>query len=145
MYSAFIDLKGAFDSVNRDLLWRKLSNWGIDQRLLFLIQRLHSSNTCRIRIDRAGTLTDNIPVTKGVRQGCILAPLLFNLFLADLPSSLTGTDFSPPALNNSSTPLLMYADDALLLSITKLGLRKLLLSFQQYCSSNDLTLSLIHI
>lgn len=50
LYSAFIDLRGAFDSIDRNILWRKLIKWGIDPCLLFLIQQLHSSNTCRSRV-----------------------------------------------------------------------------------------------
>lgn len=86
---AFIDLRGAFDSVNRELLWNKLASWGVDLRLLFLIRKLHSSNYCQVWTNQSGSLSDKIPVTKGVRQGCILAPLLFNLFLADLRPHLT--------------------------------------------------------
>lgn len=80
LYVAFIDLRAAFDSVNRQLLWKKLVDWGMPPCLLFLLRKLHSANFCQVRYDHHGSLTDNIPVNKGVRQGCILAPFLFNLF-----------------------------------------------------------------
>ena len=74
------------------------------------------------------------------RQGCILAPSLFNLFLADLPPALPSSGTSPPSLNGVPVPIL-YADDAVLLSITKPGLRLLLSSFQEYCFSNELLIN----
>lgn len=95
LFSAFIDLRGAFDSIDRSILWRKLVKWEIDPCLFFLIQQLHSSNTCRIHLDCSGTLTDNIPVNKGVRQGCILTSFLFNLYLADLLSFLPQESLLP--------------------------------------------------
>lgn len=141
LFAAFIDLQGAFDSINRALLWKKLLNWGIGQRLLFLLQQLHSHNNCQIRLPFTNTLSSSFPINKGVRQGCILAPLLFNLFLADLPSSLTPTPHSFPVINNKPTPILLYADDTVLLALTKSGLRELISKFQVYCHSNDLVIN----
>ena len=91
---AFIDLKAAFDSVNRLILWKKLAAWGIPPRLLFLICKLHSANSCQVRYDCYGSVSQKIPVTRGVRQGCILAPFLFNLFLADLRPQLSPAENS---------------------------------------------------
>ena len=141
LFAAFVDLQGAFDSVNRSLLWDKLSQWGIDPRLLFLLRRLHSSNTCQIRLPNSNTLTDRFQVNRGVRQGCILAPLLFNLFLADLPPFLCKATNSSPSLNGAPLSVLLYADDAVLLSLSKAGLRLLLAKFQDYCSINDLSIN----
>lgn len=141
LFVAFIDLQGAFDSVNRNLLWNKLENWGIDHRLLFLLRQLHSQNRCQIRIPSSNVLSSSFPINKGVRQGCILAPLLFNLFLADLPLHLTSNTVSLPVINNLPVPLLLYADDAVLLALTKSGLRELLSKFQNYCKNNNLIIN----
>ena len=141
LFAAFVDLRGAFDSVNRNLLWDKLNNWGIEPRLLFLLRRLHSSNICQIRLPNSYELSDKLLVDKGVRQGCVLAPLLFNLFLADLPSSLSASTNAAPSLNGSPISVLLYADDAVLLSLTKAGLRRTLSKFQTFCSANDLVIN----
>lgn len=117
---AFIDLRRAFDSVNRELLWNKLASWGIDLHLLFLISKLHSSNYCQT--NQSGSLSDKIPITKEVCQGCILALLLFNLFLADLSPYLTHCEKFAPILNHTPLLILLYADDAVLLSISRTGL-----------------------
>lgn len=141
LYVAFIDLCKAFDSIDRQLLWMKLQNWGIDQRLLFLLRKFHSQNTCQVRFDSKGSLTPKILVGKGVKQGCILAPSLFNLFLADLPAHLTGIEGHAPILNTNPIPILLYADDALVLSRSKIGLKRYLKAFSSYCTMNCLNIN----
>lgn len=86
LYIAFLDLKAAFNSINRGLLWQKLERIGIEKRLLLLIQRLYSNTSCRVRISASSTLSEPIPINRGMKQGCVLAPTLFDLYLNDLAS-----------------------------------------------------------
>lgn len=80
LYMAFIDLSKAFDTVNRELLWVVLQKFGVPEKYLSVLRQLHDGMQARVR---AGGLTsDPFPVAVGVKQGCILAPALFNLFLA---------------------------------------------------------------
>ena len=141
LYTAFLDLKGAFDSIDRDLLWSKLYNLNIDQRLLFLIKRLHTSTTCQVKCSPAGKLTLKIPVNKGVKQGCILAPALFNLFLNDMAPFLAEIDAHSPKIGSLQVPLLLYADDAVLISRTRVGLKRLLTRCLEYLNQNKLLLN----
>ena len=77
---AFLDLKAAFDSISRELLWVKLAKMNMDPRLLSLIKNLYTRTSCQGRYNLQGNLTLEIPIRKGVKQGCILATTLFNLF-----------------------------------------------------------------
>ena len=80
LYMAFIDLSKAFDTVNRELLWRVLQKFGVPAKYLSVLRQFHDGMQARVR---AGGLTsDPFPVAVGVKQGCVLAPALFNLFLA---------------------------------------------------------------
>uniref|UniRef100_A0A803T6E7 Reverse transcriptase domain-containing protein n=1 Tax=Anolis carolinensis TaxID=28377 RepID=A0A803T6E7_ANOCA len=79
LFVAFVDLAATFDSIDRNLLWQKLTNTNIDKCLLFLIKALYSDTTARIRVGTSGSLTDAIHTSKGVKQGCLLAPTLFIL------------------------------------------------------------------
>lgn len=141
MYVAFLDLKSAFDSVDRNLLWSKLAQLGIDSKLLFLIQRLYTNTSCQVKTSSEGHLTDNIPTNKGVKQGGLLAPTLFNLFLNDLASFLAPVESHSPKLGSRRVQLLLYADDAILISRSRIGLRRLMDSGIHYLRLNKLQLN----
>uniref|UniRef100_A0A670IVF8 Reverse transcriptase domain-containing protein n=1 Tax=Podarcis muralis TaxID=64176 RepID=A0A670IVF8_PODMU len=126
LFVAFVDLKSAFDSVDRNKLWTKLEHLDIDPYLLTLIQSLHSNNQIYVKVSKDGRLAGPILNNRGVRQGCILAPTLFNLFLSDLPLFLQNATTHTPYLNNSPLFLLLYADDAVIISLSVLGLKKYL-------------------
>ena len=66
----FIDFKKAFDSIHHETLWKILRHYGLPQKIVGLISVLMDS-----------TQTDYFPVKSGVRQGCILSPILFNITL----------------------------------------------------------------
>jgi len=92
LYFAFIDLTKAFDTVNRDLLWKILSKFGCPPTFLTILQEFH--NGMRAKVVIGGRESDLFDVLVGVKQGCVLAPVIFNLFLvavtlacrSDLPS-----------------------------------------------------------
>ena len=134
---AFIDLRGAFDSISRSLLWNKLGSKGLDPHLLFLVCKLHSDNSCQVRVNNKGLLTKDISVSKGMKQGCVLAPALL-IYPCQIYQTIL------PQLNImllSSVPLLLYADDIVLLSTTKSGLIQLLSAIVDFCSKSDLTIN----
>ena len=75
----FVDLRKAFDTVNREMLFRVLERFGCPPTFLHLVRALHTNNTATVRA--GGELSEAFAVTMGVKQGCVLAPLLFNVFL----------------------------------------------------------------
>jgi hypothetical protein len=75
LHVAYIDLKAAFDSVDRKSLWKALRGIGVPEILTSLIGDLHNGTTAKIRIGQR--LSAPFPTTSGVRQGCVLAPALF--------------------------------------------------------------------
>uniref|UniRef100_A0A803TV69 ribonuclease H n=1 Tax=Anolis carolinensis TaxID=28377 RepID=A0A803TV69_ANOCA len=141
LYTAFIDLKAAFDSVPRNLLWQKLQETTIDKRLLWLIKSLYSDTTTQVRCGVQGNLSKPIAVNRGVRQGCILAPILFNLYLNDLAAHVSLPNGHPPKISSTNIPLLLYADDAALISYTMVGLKRVLRAFYEYCEKNQLKIN----
>ena len=141
LFVAFLDLKAAFDSVDRQLLWSKLERTGIPSNLINPIRQLYSNTSCRIRCSWDGLLTEEIPTNKGVKQGCPLAPTLFNLFLNDLAPELSTVDGHFPTLGDCKIPVLLYADDAVLISRSRLGLKRLMNKCLDYLSTNKLQLN----
>ena len=76
LFAAYVDLRKAFDSVNREALWSLLNLRGIPPKLIDLISALYSGTESVVRCGAA--VSDPFPVPTGVRQGCVLAPTLFN-------------------------------------------------------------------
>ena len=79
LYVAFIDLSKAFNSVDRNLLWKVLEKAGCTKRFVNLVRCLHDGMTVRIRI--GNDLSEPFEVSRGVKQGCVLAPVLFNIYV----------------------------------------------------------------
>ena len=113
----------------------------IDKCLLFLIRSLYNQPSSQVKCGLQGELSNPIPVTRAVRQGCILGLLLFNVFLKDLSSHLSSIDSHAPKLSNTKIPLLLYTDEAVLLSLSRIGLNRLLSGFGNYCSENNLIIN----
>ena len=75
LHVAYVDLKSAFDSVDRAALWSALKGIGTPDILLRLLQDLHANTGAQVRV--GATVSDRFSTTSGVRQGCVLAPALF--------------------------------------------------------------------
>ena len=83
-FFVFIDLKKAYDSVPRECLWQVLSRAGVlppppPPPLLAVIRSFHHEMSAVLRV--SGTDVDPFSVTNGLRQGCTMAPVLFNIFM----------------------------------------------------------------
>jgi len=72
---AYVDIKGAFDSVDRVALWKALKGKGVPQLVLQLLEDLHSQTGAKVR--SGGKLSRRFNTSYGVRQGRVLAPALF--------------------------------------------------------------------
>ena len=77
IYFSFIDYAKAFDCVDHNTLWKILKEMGIPDHLICLLRNLYAGQETAVRT-RHGT-TDWFQIGKGVCQGCILSPCLFNL------------------------------------------------------------------
>ena len=78
IYFCFIDNAKAFDCVDHNKLWKILKEMGIPDRLTCLLRNLHAGQAATVRTGH-GT-TDWFQKRKGVHQGCILSPCLFNFY-----------------------------------------------------------------
>uniref|UniRef100_A0A670KKD3 Reverse transcriptase domain-containing protein n=1 Tax=Podarcis muralis TaxID=64176 RepID=A0A670KKD3_PODMU len=141
LHAAFVDLTSAFDSIPRDRLWQKLSYTSIDKRLLLLLMEIHNDISARVKFGPLGALSDSFPLNKGVKQGCLLAPFLFNFYINDIVTTMKALNQSAPSLQQLKIPILLYPDDMVILSLTKLGLNNTLRGLMTYCDTNSLKIN----
>ena len=114
IYFCFIDYAKAFDSVDHNKLWKILKEMGIPDHLTCLLRNVYAGQEATVRTGH-GT-TDWFQIGKGVRQGCILSPCLFNSYAeyimrnAGLEEAQAGIKIAGRNINN-----LRYADDITLM------------------------------
>ncbi|RMH19190.1 MAG: hypothetical protein D6698_06070 [Gammaproteobacteria bacterium] len=117
-YLAFIDLKKAYDTVPHGALFHKLEKIGVRGKCLRFIQNLyrHSSVSFRAPSDCCRNISP-APLRRGLRQGCPMSPLLFNVFINDIIDEIRELGVHVPGLPRSTTlGGLLFADDLVLLS-----------------------------
>ena len=107
-YHLFIDFKQAYDSIHRPSLWSILNDFNIPVKLIRLIQMCYRNTRCRVKV--AGELTDSFSIQGGLKQGCCLSTLLFNLSLEWIVRQTPMTR-CPIVIGNAKIDKLAFADD----------------------------------
>ena len=119
----FIDFKKAFGSVHRPSLWI-LEKYGIPEDIITIIQNLYEGGQSLVKW--MGSVGDWFTVMTGVRQGCILSPLLFALVIDwIMRKALTSLDVGLEWINGKRLCDLHYVDDIILLDSSIERMRKL--------------------
>ena len=119
----FIDFKKAFDCVDHERLWMILRDMGVPVHLIVLLRRLYTYQEATVRTELGET--DNIDVGKGVGQGCILSPLLFNIYAEIIMREVLEYWERGISIGGRMVTNLRYADDTTLLAGTKEDLTEL--------------------
>ena len=123
VHAAYIDISKAYDSVNRGILWKKLSGLGIRGNFLATLKSLYSDDCIDCNIN--GIVTRSIFLRRGLRQDCSLSPVLFALYISQVGTDifLSNLGFS---LGNVCVSGLLFADDLVLIARSAIGLKSLL-------------------
>ena len=134
VYACFVDFRKAFDSVWHEGLFYKLLKINIGGHFYNLIKSLYCTSTCFIGIGE--NKTRSFSYSRGVRQGCILSPFLFNLYINNLPFLFENTLSEPFVLpNGTKINSLLYADGLILLSRSKTRLQNCLNTLSSHCKT----------
>ena len=80
LYMLFVDLKKAYDSVPRQALWCVLEKCGVPPKMLGIIRSFHEGMHAEVKL--GPTCTESFEVRNGLRQGCTMAPTLFNIYFS---------------------------------------------------------------
>ena len=141
IYFCFIDYAKAFDCVDHNKLWKILKETEIPDHLTCLLRNLYAGQEARVRAGH-GT-TDWFLIGKGVLQGCILSPCLFNFYAehimrnAGLEETQAGIKIAGRNINN-----LRYADDTTLMAEIEGELKSLLLKVKEESEKVGLKLNI---
>lgn len=122
-YVAFIDYEKAFDSVDRKCLWSLLCKYGISKKMLNILQSMYEKVQCCVRSGQ--TFTDFFESPCGVKQGCLLSPRIFCLFINEVAEELRRCGRHGIKLTQLVEEIfsLLFADDLALVSHTVVGLQ----------------------
>ena len=137
----FVDYAKAFDCVDQNKLWKILKEMGIPDHLTCLLRNLFAGQEATVRTGH-GT-TDWFQIGKGVHQGCILSPCLFNLYAeytmrnAGLEETQAGIKIARRNINN-----LRYADDTTFMTESEEEPKSLLMKVKEESEKVGLKLSI---
>ena len=129
VYMSMLDVSKAFDRVNLLILFRKLYDRGLCPSYLRFLMILYREQTMRIRWN--GTLSDIFTVSNGVKQGGVLSPLLFSMYLDDLLIQLRQLGMGCH-INGLYTGAFIYADDITLIAPSRTSMTMMLKQCEKY-------------
>lgn len=136
LYAFFIDFKAAFDKIPRKLLFYKLHTLGISTKLITIIESMYKCT--KAAVWTGNDLSDYFETESGVKQGCLLSPLLFALYLNDMNDWLSGG----VNINGLNVKILMYADDIVMLADKPCTLQRMIHQLESYCDKWNMELNL---
>ena len=139
IYTCFIDLRKAFDSVWRTALLYKLGNMGVGKHFFNVIKQQYCNTKSSLKYKDHHSEYFNI--FRGVKQGDSMSPTLFNIFINDITKNFEEVNSTPLKLIDSEIGSLLFADDLMLLSETKEGLQQSLNKLSTYCNNWQLSLN----
>ena len=130
IYFCFIDYAKTFDCVDHNELWKILKEMGIPDHLTCLLKNVYAGQEATVRTGH-GT-TDLFQIEKGVCQGCILSPCLFNLYAEHIMRN-AGLDEAQARIKiaRRNTNNFRYADDTTLMVESKEELKSLLMKVKE--------------
>ena len=159
LYSTYVDLTKAFDTVSRDGLWRIIAKYGYPQKFITIVQQLHDGMFARVQDN--GEISQPFPVSNGVKQGCVLAPTLFSIMFSAMQTDafrdtdvgiginyhtdgsvfnlrrlLTKTKVTSDTVND-----FLFADDCSLNAASEADMQHSIDKFAEACNNFGLTIS----
>ena len=140
---AFMDLEKAYDRVDRGALWRTLSLYGIGGKLLSAVKSFYVDSRACVRVGNQES--DSFQVRVGLRQGCVMSPWLFNVFMDGVVREVNirlgerglgfieGNGEQEWVINQ-----VLFADDTALVADSEEGLQQLVTEFGRVCDRRKL-------
>ena len=136
VYVAFLDASKAVDKISHWTLFRKLIDRNVPMYLIKILCYWYQHQLMSVRWGYS--ISNVFNVTNGVRQGGILSPKLFNIYIDGL-SNILNNSLIGGSLGGKRINHMLYADDLCIVSLSSAGLQKLLSICDEYCASHSIT------
>lgn len=139
IYVCFIDFEKAFDNVPHTQLFQCLDSIGLDSYDVRLLKNLYYNQTARVKVEQE--VSEKVPIKRGVRQGCVMSPMLFNVyseavFEGALKYRHEGVKIGGEVINN-----IRYADDTAIMAESLEDLQTLLNAVNNACKEKGLSVN----
>ena len=132
LHTAFLDIRAAYDSVDRRILWRRCRNRGLSIDAVEFLKELFDHNSGQVVV--GGKRSQAFHIESGVLQGSVLSPCLYSIFLDDLAYELS--HHSKVQVGEARINCTMYADDIALFATNPVSLENLLKVCEDHARAN---------
>ena len=143
LYVAFMDLEKAYDRIDRNAMWRVLRGYGVNGKLLRAVQCMYEGSEACVRVCREES--EWFEVNVGLRQGCVMSPWLFNVYMDGVMKELRANVGEVGAVFLETNEgrewiveWLMFADDTVLVCDSREKLMRLVSEFESVCRRRKL-------
>lgn len=142
LFWAFMDLEKAYDRVDREALWQVLMFYGVGGRLLKAVKSFYVNSRACVRVGDG--VSDWFAVKVGLRQGCVMSPWLFNLYMDGVVREVNarvidqGVELVGENGGSLEVSQLLFADDTALVADTEAKLQRLVDVFGVVCERRKL-------
>ena len=132
-----MDITKAYDRVDRDILWDKMEHYGYSEKTLDFLKASYKDARGTIRFQNMESSEKYLRI--GLKQGCVMSPILFAIFLADLTERLIGMG-AGAKIGDIRIPAAMYADDIMAI-VPEYQLRGTLVEIGEFAHKNKIEFS----
>ena len=142
VYFAFLDLEKAYDRVDRDAMWNVLRLYGVGGKLLKAVKSMYAGSKACVRV--GNEMSEWFTVRVGLRQGCVMSPWLFNLYIdgvvREVNARVLGRGVELIDANDNAWQLnqLLFADDTVVVADSEEKLCQLVNEFGRVCKRRKL-------
>ena len=142
VYFAFLDLEKAYDRVDRDAMWNVLRLYGVGGKLLKAVKSMYAGSKACVRV--GNEMSEWFTVRVGLRQGCVMSPWLFNLYIdgvvREVNARVLGRGVELIDANDNAWQMnqLLFADDTVVVADSEEKLCQLVNEFGRVCKRRKL-------